>query len=192
MKYCPRCKIRVSADATACHKCGGVLRRVGDGPPAEGGAPADSAEPALALQLQGLEHDVRRSRATLRLFGALALLASSLFVALLVGLHFYDVMQYAEVTELTVQSMEGRPGEAEITFIRRNAGIVEFVREMAGLRETLIDHGRQVAGDAGEQKFSWSGGSESDDYTIRARVRDGWSTAEKVWLARNGKIEPAP
>jgi hypothetical protein len=191
MKYCPRCKIRVSAEATACHKCGGVLRRVGPGAPAEGGTPADAAEPALALQLQGLERDVRRSRATLRLFGALALLACSLFVALLVGLHFYDVMQYAEVTELTVQATDGKPGEAEIAFIRRNAGIVEFVREMAGLRETLIDHGRQDAGGSGEQRFSWSG-SETDDYTIRARVRDGWSTAEKVWVARNGQIVPAP
>jgi hypothetical protein len=179
------------AEATVCNKCGGALRSVGGAAPAEAGAPAGTAEPALSLQLQGLQHEVQRSRTTLRLFGALALLASFFFVALLVGLHFYDVMQYAEVAELSVRSPEGKPGEAEIKFVRRSSGLVEFVREMAGRQETLIDHGRQTAGGGGEQKFSWSG-SESDDYTIRARVREGWGTTERVWTARNGRIQQAP
>lgn len=191
MKYCPKCKLRMAADATVCKQCGAPLRTVGGAPVGEAGSSNAGAESDLTMQLQGLQHEVSRSRTAMYLAGGIAVALSALFVMLLAGLHFYNVLQYAEVAEIDVHPAGGAPGEAEIKFVRRNAGKVEFVREAAGRTETLIDHGRGDSTEAsGEKSFVWSG-SDSNDFTIRVRARSGWGTDEKVWVARDGKVQRA-
>lgn len=189
MKYCPKCKLRMPAEAAACKQCGGPLRTVGV-PSADdlGGTPAEAD---LTMQLQGMQHAVRRSRLALYVAGGLALVLTALFVLLLAGWHFYEVRQYADVAELDVRLRAGSPSEAEIRFVRRNSGKVEFVRETAGRTETLIDHGfHDFAAMSPEKRFAWSGGG-SDEFKIRVRVRDGWRTREELWIAKGGTIHKA-
>jgi hypothetical protein len=179
------------SEATECKQCGAPLRTVGAGAAGEAGSSNAGAEPDLSMQLQGLQHEVSRSRTSMILAAAVAIVLSVLFVLLLIGLHFYHVLQYAEVAQVEVRLPGNAPGEAEIKFVRRNAGKVEFVREAAGRTETLIDHGRQESGDtSGEKSFVWSG-TDSNDFTIRVRGRSGWGTDEKVWEAKGGKIQRA-
>jgi hypothetical protein len=191
MKYCPKCKLRMPVEATACRQCGAPLRTVGGAPADEAGSSSAAAGSDLTMQLQGLQHEVSRSRKSLYLAGGIACALSVLLVLLLVGLHFYHVMQYAEIAEVDVHLAERASGEAGIRFVRRNAGKVEFVREAAGRSETLIDHGRNGSTASGDEKsFVWSG-SDSGNFTIRVRARSGWGTDEKTWVARDGKIQRA-
>lgn len=193
MKYCPRCKLRMPADATVCNKCGAPLRTVGGGAAGgtsgnEPGAATPGNDADLGMQLQGLQHEVQRSRTALRATAGLAIGLTALLVLLLVGLRLYNVLQYAEVDRLDVRLTKNAPGEAQIEFVRRNLGKVEFIREAAGRTETLVDHGRQDAeSTAAQQSFVWSAGN-SGDFTLRVRVRHGWSTAEQVWIAHAGEI----
>lgn len=193
MKYCPKCKLRMPTEATVCRQCGATLRSVGSPGAAAGdttgATPAPEGE--LTMQLQGLQHEVQRSRSRMILAGISALALSVLLVALLAGLHFYHLLQYAEVAQVEVQLAKGSPGEAEIKFVRRHAGKVEFVREAAGLVETLIDHGNQESSSQSpERQFLWAG-SGGEDFTIRIRSRDGWTSEERIWVARGGKVERA-
>lgn len=186
MNYCPRCKLRMPAEAATCEKCGGQLRTVGA--PADA-APGTAAAPTgdLALQLAGLQHQVQQSRRRLAIVAALAGGLLALLVALLVGLHLYEVTQFAEVSNLKVSSASGEPGAATIAFSCSKPGKVEFVREAAGRTETLVEHGGKAVGDASRQDFTWSGG-EHEDYTIVARYRSGWSLREERFTARGGEI----
>src|SRR5262249_49094629 len=144
-------------------------------------------ETGLTLQLQGLEHEVQRSRARLTLLGGLAILLSVALLALLIGLHLHHVNQYAEVDDLDIKLGERARGEAEIKFIRRNAGKVEFIRESADRTETLIDHGTADAASRSEHQFVWSAGA-AENFKLRVRTRNGWSVSERVWAARDGAI----
>lgn len=187
MNYCPRCKLRLPPDAAVCEKCGGSARVVGaasDSAAGETGPPAGD----LALQLAGLRHEVQESRRRMRRAAAIATVLLIAFISLLVGLHLYEVSQYAEIAGLSVNPTEGRAGEATIVFERRRHGKVEFIREAAGRTETLVEHG--APGDGAREareEFAWSGG-ENEDYTIVARYRAGWSLKEERFKATSGKI----
>lgn len=195
MKYCPRCKLRMPGEQTLCQKCNGPLRTIG-------GSPADSAQGAgtapgggddLALQLQGLQHEVQKSRQMLIISGALAIVLSMLLLGMVTILHFYHVFQFATVDQLDVRLVDGSPGEAEIEFRRTDLGKLEFLRESAGRTETLIDHGSPTEdpmSSGASTQFTWSGG-EAADFAILVRTREGWSIAEKKWVARGGKIDRA-
>lgn len=180
------------AEGTVCRQCGGPLRSVGGGASSEQAKSGEGVEPdaALTMQLQGLQHEVSRSRAAVVLAGTAAFALGTLLVGLLVGLHFYRVWQFAEVAEIDVSSAT-TPGEAEIRFVRQSEGKVEFIREAAGRTEMLVDHGHHdFSSQSGETQFVWSG-EESGDYTIRVRTRNGWSTIEKTWQSRGGKLRRA-
>jgi hypothetical protein len=186
------------AEQTFCQKCNGPLRTIGGGPPGDGASPSaapNSSAPGsedLSLQLQGLQHEVQKSRRSLVLAGGLTILLSALLAGLLTTLHFYQVSQFARIDQLEVRLAGGSPGEAEIEFHRTSPGKVEFLRESAGRTETLIDHGGEQGQSttAGPQQFTWSGG-ESGDFVIRVRTRDGWGIGEKKWVARDGRIHQA-
>src|SRR5262245_25620335 len=108
----------MEADASECQKCGGPRRTVG-GAPAGGSASRTAArQPELGLELEGLRHEVQRSGRLVWLLDGAALVLGGLLLALLVGLHFHEVMQYAEVGQLDVNPGHV-PNEAEIRFVRQ-------------------------------------------------------------------------
>lgn len=180
MKYCPKCKIRMPGDGNVCTKCGGALRTIGmSGAAGETAAGAGDPE-QLVLRLQGLQHEVGRSRRRMYILAGLAAALMLLFVLLLVSLYVGNVNQYATVSHVDILPSDESPGAVEIRYLPATAGKVEFIRETAGRTETLIEHATPTVADSkNEPRFTW-GGSKSAG-VIRVKYRDGWRIVDKSW-----------
>jgi len=186
MKYCPKCKTRAAGDGNVCATCGGPLRTIGA--PAAGELPAEGGEEQLALRLRGLQHDVGRSRRTMRMLGVAAAGLTVFFVLLLISTYVNAVRQYATISRVDVAPSDSSPGAAEISYTYRTSGKVEFIRQTAGRTETLVEHVQPDAASLADKteadrKFVWGGG-KSGDGVIRAKYRDGWSIATREWTVR--------
>jgi len=186
MKYCPKCKTRAAGDGNVCPTCGGPLRTIGA--PAAGEAPAAEGEEQLVLRLQGLQHDVGRSRRTMQMLGIAAAGLTAFLLLLLISTYVNAVRQYATISRVDVAPSDASPGAAEISYTYVTSGKVEFIRETAGRTETLVEHIHPDAASLADKseadrRFLWGGG-KSGEGVIRAKYRDGWSIATREWTVR--------
>ena len=139
--------------------------------------PATSEE-QLRLKLQGLQHSVVRSRRLVKLLIGLAIGLILLLLTLLIGLHLYNVLQYATLSNIEANEVEGRSDTITIYYTPTSAGKIDFVRDSTDLVQTVTEHANPAETSTTERKFAWQGDPDQA-VQFRATYREGLSLTTK-------------
>ena len=149
---------------------------------------SDPSVEQVQLRIRGLQHEVEKSATLVRRLAVLAGLLVLLLIALVIALHLYHVMQYAEVSSVEANSVPGGTGTAEIVYTPKSAGKIEFVRESEGLLQTVTEYANDPnSSDKSNGHFTWSG-ADQEKSSFRATYRQGLFLVTKDLSVRGAGI----
>lgn len=145
-------------------------------------AKLSAADAQLTLQLQGLQHEVARSRKRLWILGGAAAALLLLLIGILIWRHYAEVFQFAEIS--SVEFHPTSPGASvEIAYTAKSAGRFEITRTTSRQTEQLTDFIAEKSGDYSQQRFFWRD-QNPEPAQFRVRFRSGWSLKEQAWPAK--------
>jgi hypothetical protein len=134
------------------------------------------------LQLQGLQHEVARSRKRLWILGGAAAALLLLLIAILVWRHYAEVFQFAEIS--SVEFHPTSPGSSvEIVYTPTSAGRFEVTRTTSSKSAELTDFIAEKSGDYNQHRF-FLRDQNPEPAQFRVRYRSGWSLKEQTWPAK--------
>ena len=183
MKYCTQCKRRGKESDLSCARCGKAFRTLGvsasqtapkernEIPSKDREAPAKKHE--AKLNLEGLRHRVTQSARRVKWLRNIAVAMLLLFGTMLLYLRYNYVMQFAEVTDVSVQRSLSQSDAVSVVYRPMSSGRIEFLRSSHNRIETMVDHAPQNISGTEAREFRWSD-TDRGTVNVEVRHRKGW------------------
>lgn len=145
-----------------------------------------AGEPALTMELQGLQHAVAAGQRRVGILGATAALLCMLLVTVLIWRHFHEVFQYAETSDVEFIPVANEQA-VEIRYQPKSAGRLQITRIGTDQTEQLTEFIEPRKDGFGRGEFAWQG-SDTPKVRFVVKHRRGWSLREQTWsLATRGR-----